>query len=42
LGISMGFGNINYSYGYQSKGSSFNVGVNNNFTFGVNYFWGGK
>ncbi|TSD67127.1 hypothetical protein FFF34_006960 [Inquilinus sp. KBS0705] len=39
LGINMGFGNINYSYGYQTKGSFFNVGLNNNINFGINYYF---
>jgi len=42
LGINMGFGNINYSYGYQTKGSIIALGLNNNINFGVNYYFGGR
>ena len=42
LGINFGFGNLAYYFDYKTKGSSFNLGVNNNFTFGLNYYWGKK
>jgi hypothetical protein len=42
LGINMGFGNLNYNYNYQTNGTKLNLALNNNFTFGLNYYWGGK
>ncbi|TFF36744.1 hypothetical protein [Mucilaginibacter psychrotolerans] len=42
LGINMGFGNFNYNYNYQTNGSKINLALNNNFSFGLNYYWGGK
>lgn len=42
LGLNMGFGNINYNYNYQTNGSTVNLSLNNSFSFGVNYYWGGK
>jgi hypothetical protein len=40
LAINLGFGNIEYDLNYLSKTSSFNVGLNTNIGFGLNYYWG--
>jgi hypothetical protein len=42
LAINLGFGNLLYNYDYQTKTSNFNVGLNTNINFGINYYWGGK
>lgn len=39
LGINLGFGKAVYNMDYQTKESTFNAGLNNNFSFGVNYYW---
>ena len=40
IGLNMGFGNLSYQYNYLSHGSFLNASLNNNFTFGVNYYFG--
>lgn len=40
LAINMGFGNLAYNLDYQSKTSNFNLGLNTNIGFGLNYYWG--
>jgi hypothetical protein len=42
VGLNMGFGNISYQYNYLSHGSFVNASLNNNFNFGINYYFGGK
>ena len=42
VGLNMGFGNLSYQYNYLSHGSFINASLNNNFNFGVNYYFGGK
>jgi hypothetical protein len=42
LGVNLGFGNIGYSLDYQTKNHTVNLGLNNNITFGLNYYWGQK
>ncbi|GGG99621.1 outer membrane beta-barrel protein [Mucilaginibacter phyllosphaerae] len=42
VGLNMGFGNLSYQYSYLTKGSYFNASLNNNFNFGVNYYFGSK
>ncbi|MEB0263148.1 MULTISPECIES: hypothetical protein [unclassified Mucilaginibacter] len=42
VGLNMGFGNISYQYNYLSHGSFLNASLNNNFNFGINYYFGGK
>ena len=39
LGINLGFGNVAYSLDHQTKTGVFNLGSNNNITFGLNYYW---
>ncbi|MDB5007303.1 MAG: hypothetical protein JWP45_1696 [Mucilaginibacter sp.] len=39
IGINFGFGNIAYSLDYATKNHSINAALNNNITFGLNYFW---
>jgi hypothetical protein len=39
LGLNFGFGNLAYYFDYKTRGSSVNLGLNNNFTFGLNYYW---
>jgi len=40
LAVNLGFGNILYTHDYQTKANSFNIGLNTNIGFGVNYYWG--
>jgi hypothetical protein len=40
VGLNMGFGNLSYQYNYKSRGSFVNASLNNNFNFGVNYYFG--
>ena len=40
LGVNLGFGNVGYSLDYQTKDHNINAGLNNNITFGLNYYWG--
>ena len=42
LAVNLGFGNLQYQHDYQTKSNSFNVGLNTNVSFGVNYYWGKK
>ncbi|MFD0765340.1 hypothetical protein ACFQZI_10795 [Mucilaginibacter lutimaris] len=42
VGLNMGFGNISYQYNYLSHSNFVNASLNNNFNFGVNYYFGGK
>ncbi|RYU91556.1 hypothetical protein EWM62_06345 [Mucilaginibacter terrigena] len=42
VGLNMGFGNVSYQYNYLSHGSFLNASLNNNFNFGINYYFGGK
>ncbi|CAN5245546.1 hypothetical protein BH09BAC6_BH09BAC6_18880 [soil metagenome] len=42
IGVNLGFGKIAYSFDYQAKTSIFNLGLNNNIAFGLNYYWGRK
>ena len=42
FGVNLGFGNIGYSLDYQTKDHTINIGLNNNITFGLNYYWGRK
>lgn len=39
LGINLGFGNLAYTRDYKSKTSDFNLGLNTNIGFGLNYYW---
>ncbi|TWR31610.1 hypothetical protein FPZ43_03825 [Mucilaginibacter pallidiroseus] len=39
IGLNMGFGAINYRYNYTTHTSNFTTSLNNNFTFGINYYW---
>lgn len=39
LGINMGFGNLAYNMDYKSKTHNFNLGLNTNIGFGLNYYW---
>jgi hypothetical protein len=39
LGVNLGFGNLSYNLDYQTKNHGINAGLNNNITFGLNYFW---
>lgn len=41
VGLNMGYGNFSYQYNYLSHGSFFNASLNNNFNFGINYYFGG-
>jgi hypothetical protein len=40
LAINLGFGNLAYNLDYLSKTSNFNLGLNTNIGFGINYYWG--
>ena len=40
LGINLGFGNLGYNLNYQTKTYNFNANLNENITFGLNYYWG--
>ncbi|MGZ3750527.1 MAG: hypothetical protein ACXVB0_12840 [Mucilaginibacter sp.] len=42
LGINMGFGNLKYATDYHFNYSYVNLGFNNAFSFGLNYYCGGK
>ncbi|RFZ90883.1 hypothetical protein D0C36_18200 [Mucilaginibacter conchicola] len=42
LGVNMGFGNASYNYNYRSGNTVLNLSLSNTFTFGLNYYWGGK
>ena len=42
IGVNLGFGKVAYSFDYQAKTSIFNLGLNNNIAFGLNYYWGRK
>jgi hypothetical protein len=42
LGVTLGFGVIGYSLDYKTKDNTFNIGLNNNIYFGLNYYWGKK
>jgi len=42
LGINLGFGNITYATDYHFKSNYVNAGLNNNISFGLNYYWGKK
>jgi hypothetical protein len=42
LAVNLGFGNIGYSLDYQTKDHTFNIGLNDNISFGLNYYWGRK
>ncbi|HEY4325326.1 MAG TPA: hypothetical protein VGN20_15110 [Mucilaginibacter sp.] len=42
LGVNLGFGNIGYSLDYETKDHTVNIGLNNNISFGLNYYWGRK
>ena len=42
LAVNLGFGNLQYNHDYQTKTNSFNIGLNTNINFGVNYYWGKK
>jgi hypothetical protein len=39
LGINLGFGNLGYNLDYQTKTYNFNVNLNENISFGLNYYW---
>jgi len=39
LGINLGFGNLAYNMDYKTKNKSFNLGLNTNIGFGLNYYW---
>lgn len=39
LGVNLGFGNLSYNLDYETKNHSFNAGLNNTITFGLNYLW---
>ena len=40
LGINMGFGNAAYTLAYKTNVSTFNLGLNNSLTLGLNYYFG--
>jgi hypothetical protein len=42
LGVNLGFGDVGYTLDYKTKDHTINAGLNNNITFGLNYFWGRK
>lgn len=42
LGVNLGFGSIGYNIDYKTGIHNFNLGVNNNITFGLNYYWAKK
>ncbi len=42
LGVNLGFGGVSYNLDYQTKNSTFHLGLNDNISFGLNYFWGRK
>lgn len=42
LGVNLGFGNITYATDYHFKSTYLNAGLNNNISFGLNYYWGRK
>jgi hypothetical protein len=42
LGVNLGFGGAAYNLDYQTKNSTFHAGLNDNISFGLNYFWGRK
>jgi hypothetical protein len=42
LAVNLGFGNLQYAHDYQTKSNSFNIGLNTNINFGINYYWGKK
>ncbi|ASU35371.1 outer membrane beta-barrel protein [Mucilaginibacter xinganensis] len=42
LGVNLGFGGVSYNLDYQTKDSTFHLGLNDNISFGLNYFWGRK
>jgi len=42
LGVNLGFGGVAYNLDYQTKDSTFHLGLNDNISFGLNYFWGRK
>jgi hypothetical protein len=39
LGINLGFGNLAYNMDYKTKDKNFNLGLNTNIGFGLNYYW---
>ncbi len=39
LGVNLGFGNIAYNHAYKGGGNNFNLGLNTNIGFGLNYYW---
>jgi len=42
LGVNLGFGGVSYNLDYQTKDGTFHLGLNDNISFGLNYFWGRK
>ena len=42
LAVNLGFGNLGYNLDYATKTYNFNVDLNENISFGLNYYWGGK
>lgn len=42
LGVNLGFGGLAYNLDYQTKDSTFHLGLNDNISFGLNYYWGRK
>jgi len=42
LGVNLGFGGLAYNLDYHTKYSTFHAGLNDNISFGLNYFWGRK
>lgn len=42
LGVNLGFGGVSYNLDYQTKNSTFHLGLNDAISFGLNYFWGRK
>lgn len=40
--VNLGFGNLAYTHDYQTKSNAFNLGLNTNISFGLNYYWGKK
>ena len=42
LGVNLGFGGAAYNLDYKTKDATFHLGLNDNISFGLNYFWGRK
>jgi hypothetical protein len=42
LGVNLGFGGLAYNLDYKTNDATFHFGLNDNISFGLNYFWGRK